>query len=86
MALHDRANKECRIGRQPKRQNLLTTRGTDCIPSHRFTTWREANAQVAELVDALASGASGRKAVEVRVFSWAPPLFLHRTGADVTWR
>ena len=29
-------------------------------------------AQVAELVDALASGASGRKAVEVRVFSWAP--------------
>ena len=30
------------------------------------------NAQVAELVDALASGASGRKVVEVRVFSWAP--------------
>ena len=29
-------------------------------------------AQVAELVDALASGASGRKAVEVRVFSWVP--------------
>ena len=29
-------------------------------------------AQVAELVDALASGASGRKVVEVRVFSWAP--------------
>ena len=72
MALHERANKECLIGRQPKRQYLLTTRGTDCIPSHRFTEWREANAQVAELVDALASGASGRKAVEVRVFSWAP--------------
>jgi hypothetical protein len=31
-----------------------------------------AYAQVAELVDALASGASGRKVVEVRVFSWAP--------------
>ena len=31
-------------------------------------------AQVAELVDALASGASGRKVVEVRVFSWAPLL------------
>ena len=31
-------------------------------------------AQVAELVDALASGASGRKVVEVRVFSWAPIL------------
>src|SRR6476659_4411527 len=29
-------------------------------------------AQVAELVDALASGASARKGVEVRVFSWAP--------------
>ncbi len=29
-------------------------------------------AQVAELVDALASGASIRKDVEVRVFSWAP--------------
>ena len=33
-------------------------------------------AQVAELVDALASGASGRKAVEVRVFSWAPLILL----------
>ena len=31
-------------------------------------------AQVAELVDALASGASDRKVVEVRVLSWAPPL------------
>src|SRR3712207_79769 len=31
-----------------------------------------ADAQVAELVDALASGASGRKAVKVRVLSWAP--------------
>ena len=30
------------------------------------------NAQVAELVDALASGASARKGVEVRVLSWAP--------------
>lgn len=29
-------------------------------------------AQVAELVDALASGASVRNGVEVRVFSWAP--------------
>jgi hypothetical protein len=32
-------------------------------------------AQVAELVDALASGASGRKAVKVRVLSWAPLFF-----------
>ncbi len=30
------------------------------------------SAQVAELVDALASGASARKGVEVRVLSWAP--------------
>jgi hypothetical protein len=28
-------------------------------------------AQVAELVDALGSGPSGRKVVKVRVFSWA---------------
>src|SRR5262245_62061730 len=38
--------------------------------------WREsralADAQVAELVDAQVSGTCGRKAVEVRVFSWAP--------------
>jgi hypothetical protein len=33
-------------------------------------------AQVAELVDALASGASFRKEVEVRVLSWAPLLLL----------
>jgi hypothetical protein len=30
------------------------------------------SAQVAELVDALASGASGCKVVKVRVLSWAP--------------
>src|SRR3546814_12863108 len=49
-------------------------------------------AQVAELVDALASGASGRKVVEVRVFSWAPsPLRnredrLARAGLAACWR
>ena len=32
-------------------------------------------AQVAELVDAQVSGTCGRKAVEVRVFSWAPLTF-----------
>ena len=32
-------------------------------------------AQVAELVDALASGASIRKDVEVRVLSWAPHYY-----------
>ncbi len=35
-------------------------------------THRQLCAQVAELVDAQASGACGRKVVEVRVFSWAP--------------
>jgi hypothetical protein len=32
------------------------------------------SAQMAELVDALASGASDRKIVEVRVFFWAPHI------------
>ena len=32
------------------------------------------HAQVAELVDALASGASDHLVVEVRVFSWAPQV------------
>ena len=30
------------------------------------------NAQVVQLVDTLASGASARKGVEVQVLSWAP--------------
>ncbi len=34
------------------------------------------------MVDALASGASGRKAVEVRVLSWAPPPFQPEPGAS----
>jgi hypothetical protein len=34
------------------------------------------HAQVAELVDALASGASGFTTVKVRVLSWAPLLPL----------
>jgi hypothetical protein len=38
----------------------------------RPTATDQRQAQVAELVDALASGASDRKIVEVRVFSWAP--------------
>src|SRR5437879_13549492 len=40
-------------------------------------------AQVAELVDALASGASGLTAVKVRVLSWAPSV----DGAELfPWR
>ena len=37
-------------------------------------------AQVAELVDAQVSGTCGRKAVEVRVFSWAPIRSMERTA------
>jgi hypothetical protein len=36
------------------------------------------DAQVAELADALASGASSRKGVEVRVLSWAPNKTSHQ--------
>ena len=51
-------------------------------------------AEVAELADALASGASGRKVVEVQILSSAPPfardqvrtvfreLYRRRTSAD----
>jgi hypothetical protein len=41
-------------------------------------------AQVAELADALDSGSSGRKVVEVRVLSWAPAF--SRTYADISDR
>src|SRR5208337_2937418 len=41
-------------------------------------------AQVAELADALASGASGRKVVEVRVLSWAPFLLITHAGSPFT--
>ena len=47
-----------------------------CISTVRFLIAYEVDAQVAELVDALASGASGRKVVEVRVFSWAPSYLV----------
>src|SRR5512141_1809727 len=43
-------------------------------------------AQVAELVDALASGASGLTAVKVRVLSWAPlpmPMILQKFRAGL---
>ena len=56
------------------------------VPSGgQFFWFLERNAQVAELVDALASGASGRKAVEVRVFSWAPFWFHCVPGPDGSW-
>ncbi len=40
--------------------------------------WFQSCAEVAELVDALGSGSSGRTLVEVRVFSSAPPFLLSR--------
>jgi hypothetical protein len=40
---------------------------------------------VAELVDALASGASGFTAVKVRVLSWAPRFACHYRGAAMRW-
>ena len=44
-----------------------------CFCSDRHTVRGIApGAQVAELADALDSGSSGRKVVEVRVLSWAP--------------
>ena len=36
------------------------------------------DAQVVELVDTLASGASARKGVEVRVFFWAPIKAIYK--------
>ena len=41
-------------------------------PPHELRLYAVQPAQVAELVDALASGASGRMVVEVQVLSWAP--------------
>src|SRR3954467_15898978 len=66
-----RAGLRCAI-RIPKRgssMNLPTrhrTVVTASVPNR--------HAQVVELVDALASGASGLTDVKVRVLSWAPPL------------
>jgi hypothetical protein len=53
---------------------LLMWLGTslDYSGSPRMSHSNHLNAQVAELVDALASGASDRKVVEVQVLSWAP--------------
>src|SRR5664279_5055743 len=61
-----------------------------------MTTNRVCRAQVAELVDALVSGTSGRKAVGVRVPSWAsssgtaahagtPPTFRFASGYLAEW-
>jgi hypothetical protein len=40
-----------------------------------FASVGPTNAQVAELADALDSGSSDRKVVEVRILSWAPTTY-----------
>jgi hypothetical protein len=60
----------CTASKSPCRMPTVFT--TTCAPSTARATPASSVAQVAELVDALASGASGRKAVKVRVLSWAP--------------
>ncbi len=44
-------------------------------PVRASGTFQSRRAQVAKLVDALASGARVRKGVKVRVLSWAPNFF-----------
>src|SRR5204863_5360207 len=44
------------------------------------------DAQVAELVDALVSGASGSDTVEVQVLSWAPPVTYPCPRSDAVGR
>src|SRR5215831_21024807 len=51
-------------------------RPIDFAPARSYL--RGPQAQVAELVDALDSGSSARKGVEVRVFSWAPYMYRDR--------
>ena len=47
-----------------------------CIIGGSSQSWFTLRAEVAELADALASGASGRKVVEVQILSSAP-TFAH---------
>src|SRR5580658_8141482 len=56
-------------GTSPRRASLTNQGPRGNMVSPRIAA---RNAQVAELADALASGASSRKGVEVRVLSWAP--------------
>ena len=51
---------------------MLASNLLDATTARRYVT-APPPAQVAELVDAQVSGTCGRKAVKVRVFSWAPP-------------
>ena len=67
------------VGRPPPKPSRH--RNNSCRPpltAPRPPRKRTAVAQVAELVDAPASGAGACKGVEVRVLSWAPLFFLSR--------
>jgi hypothetical protein len=55
---------------------------TPLLPVCIFAALFKHLAQVAELVDALASGASYRKVVEVQVLFWAP-FFINWTAEEV---
>jgi hypothetical protein len=74
-----------RVNGTPQGRAALTNHGLrGNMESPRFAA---RIAQVAELADALASGASSRKGVEVRVLSWAPyflPLTEHTRGLITT--
>src|SRR5580700_5436205 len=56
------------------------------LTSARPIRSKRAHAQVAELVDALASGASGLTAVKVRVLSWAPRFAFEASRGAATPR
>ncbi len=62
------------LGRvKPKSYRRDLTEGLNLLTLHNPLEYPLlVGAQVAELVDAQVSGTCGRKAVEVRVFSWAP--------------
>ena len=57
----------------------------ECAPRQDRNCTRFSRAQVAELVDALASGASGGNPVEVQVLSWAPNDSKPPTGGFVVY-
>src|SRR3979490_2695965 len=58
--------------RQPARAVQRNWAAANQFDKRATDPYQPARAQVAELVDALASGASGLTAVKVRVLSWAP--------------
>src|SRR4051812_9841612 len=82
MAVVNTLSAALRIDDAAPRRNRPRGRASEPALTDRDRTFMEAGsrdpmgrAQVAELVDALASGASGLTAVKVRVLSWAPSLY-----------